>query len=169
MKILISVHFSFFDSSCHQIDWIEAYCQELVNLGHQVEKFDSFEHRIKNFDLIHLFSKSEPETWSVLKQMGLKVMITPSLGNIPRLSINQKICHQCVRLLRSLSQRKWIPRDDRIFFAKGDRYIVFSQEWINFLINEWKINPLKVDLASIDPKKCAKEAEIIYQNLYLST
>lgn len=168
MKIMINVHFSFFDSPHRPMDWIETYCQELVNLGHEVEKFDSFKHSIKKFDLIHLFSQSEPETWHVLKQIGLKVIITPSLENIPQLSMSQKIYAQLIRLGRSLSQRKWTPRDDRFFYGRGDRYLVFSNHWRSFLVKEWRINPSKIDLISMDPKKCAGEAKIIYQKLCLS-
>lgn len=50
----------------------------LENRGHQVELYNKWEHKIKDFDLIHEFSLLEWQNWNHFKYLNKPLVLTPT-------------------------------------------------------------------------------------------
>ena len=162
MRILFFLHDSFFGSDrLSELGWIDSFANAVSASGHEVTRFDSLCHRITDFEIIHVFSSSDPETWSVMKNTGTRVVVTPALSapsneSKPFLSI-------VVRLIRSGYQRRWPPIDQDFFWKVPDRYFVISTKWKSFLEKTKGVSAAKTIVLSADPQKAAHEACRAYE------
>jgi hypothetical protein len=165
MRILLFAHPEFFFEGQGDLPprvWIRAFADELVRTGHEVCFFDPREHKVADFDWVHVFSATEPETWMSLKRCGSRVIVTPSLCPAAPLGTGlstrfQKTVLLAMSLIRALLQRKWPPDEEFIFYSRGTSHLfVSSGSWANYVLRNWGVSPGQVTLVSADPAQAAK-------------
>jgi hypothetical protein len=172
MKILLMTHLDFLYASPETETWLRAFGASLSRRSHRVEHFDPVKHKVRDFDIVHLFSSENPETWKVLKDLGVKVFITPSFQKAPQLSKIRQCMNFVSRVGRGIFQRKWPPIDEDYFRNSADEYWVTSPGWkrvleVNGCIESSKIKQFPFELTN--PDQAVSVIEPAYQRICLST
>lgn len=170
MKINLYVQAGFFDLEPDGRGWIESFSRALEEEKCQVFKFDSEIDKLSEFDVIHVFSKITPETWSSLATLNSKLVVTPGLTNscIPGHSHLNRFTRFIIRMARGLSQRRWPPLDD-VKWSQGPlHYMVLESGWTCFLHRILGVPLNRISTISKNPEAAAKEAVRIYHKFFYS-
>lgn len=176
MRILLLIHPDFYDSEPQRPlgeirGWLDQYAASLASYGHQVQKFQSRETRVRDFDWVHCFSSVDAETWVALANAGCRVAVTPSLAANPGERFQRQasaagvlIERGLVRAARALSQRRWPPLDQGSFASAVDRFLVVSDPWRAALSRAWGLSEQKIPVLSQNPVEAARAAHEAFES-----
>jgi len=139
MRVLLMLHPDFLPSEdsarADALAWVRGFAN---GVGGVI--FRPLEHKVEQFDVVHLFSGRDPETWFELKRNGRKVVVTPRWPGGPPSRTPSLIL---LRVLRALRQRKWPPVDEDAFFNSPDAILDFEKGF-----------PRELAAASVAARRC---------------
>ncbi len=155
---LFIAHPSFFVNSdrTQALVWIDTFASALKKNGLEITFFDPLKHKVKDFDSLCFFSNQDPETWFELKKLGKTISVFPSLNQTPpRFILLEQVRQTLFQIKQALSQKKWPPYNDRLFFQSADHYFV-TQAWKDFVTKVWLISSEKIALLPHNATEAAR-------------
>ena len=130
---------------------LEARAEKIRKAGHRVTFFSSELHKVSDFDLIHVFSSEEPETWHALQGSGKPVVVTPALTSPPpRRSAWKRIARKLLKLGRMFTQKTLHPIDAESFFSSANAYLVPDLAWHSYLESQWDVSSERIETGSTE-------------------
>ena len=149
------------------LDWLARFAAAVEARRHSVSRFDPSSSALTlkggaEFDVVHVFSPCDPETWSVLRKFGSRIVVTPSLRPEPGLANRRGLAEILARFGRAIVQGRWPPVDYAGFYSCADHYLVASQNWIQILLGRWNVAGDKISPLSAGPTEAAEQASAVY-------
>jgi hypothetical protein len=165
MKIVLFLKPDFISENDREVQWLEKFSEALSLLGVEVGRFVSHEHRLKDYDLVHVFSGVEPEIWFGLKSIVGRVVVTPSLNqSLPQ--VQSPMVRSIGRFMNFMRNRFANPEPGagRFHdFQTADHYLVVGTSWKSFLSSNWGVGENQISLLSADPESAARAAFEVYK------
>ena len=149
LRILFWAHPAFLSRSMRdqKLKWIRLFSEALREKGAQIFFFDPLIHKLKDFDLVHLFSSTDFEEWKYLQDVGVKLIVTPELFEKPR------------RWGVTANFRK------RKFAQAPNHFLVFDKDWQNWVQRSNWAPPENITLFSDVPNVAAEVSLNVYRRV----
>lgn len=140
MKVAFLVSWDFLEKDIRAKSLLENLAKELKLLAIEVSFFDPFADKLRDVDLIHVFSFVDLEMWASLADFHRPLLVTPSLQAVPK-PLPDRLW---LRLLRGISQLRWPPLDRRAWCLAPTAFLVPDKSWIQWLLHQWGVPSLKL-------------------------
>ncbi len=163
MRILFFGHWEFLEHERTRNSWVRLLAVELARFGHEIVFFESDQHKIKEYDLVHVFSHTDTEGWPFISLEQQALVVTPALAEIspPQYSYIDKIGQMIIRGVRGVKFAKWPPWDEVQWFKSSKKFLILNPEWERYLILRWNVPKLRIQEIPKDPVQAAK---IVHEN-----
>lgn len=146
-------------------NWIGPFASELQKLGCNVTRFFPNETKLQPYDVIHVFSCEDPETWVHLRRYATKIIVTPGLQpNEFQPSVIRSWILTAFRSIRAVHSFFRPRGDETSFFQYGSFFLVTHPSWALHIRRMWKIRRERILPISPQAEKAAHQAYAVYQN-----
>ena len=172
MKILFFCHWSSFRQGSKLRSWLDELATELSICGNSVDFFHPIQNKLIDYDLIHIFSFQDFETWVSIARTDVAVVVTPITGGFgseegdaPSYSRFFAAVDWGKRILKGWMQRRWPPYDEWNWIHAADLFLPLNSNWISYLEKRWFIPGCRIQVLPSGAAAAAREMQTIYRNV----